>query len=126
MLIEEAKLKPGVLIPQPNGPANICQTSSLLEPAAKIKVQTSTIAESNNLSEDLLVETSVPKEVDTLKKVLKKDFYNLGRHKVEKTENVRDLRAEVVPEDDTSISVKKTKILRDLWYYKPTVHIFYL
>ena len=130
MLIEQAKLRPRVLIPPPcNGPANICQTSSLLEPAAKIKVQTSTIAESNNQCEDLLVETSVPKEVDTLKKVLKKDLYNLGRHKVvncEKTENGRELRVEVVPEGDSSVSVKKTCILRDLWYYKPTVHIFYL
>ena len=119
MLVEEAKLKPRVLIPQPAGSANICQTSSLLEPAAKeLKIQTIKISESNNQCEDLLVETSVPKGVAPFKKVLKKDLYNLGRHKVvncEKTENGRELRVEVVPEDDTSISVKKTCILRDLW-----------
>ena len=119
MLIEEAKLKPRVLIPRPAGSANICQTSSVVEPDVKeLKVQTSKISEANNQCEDLLVETSVPKEVAPLIKVLKKDLYNSGRHKVvncEKTENGRELQVEVVPQDDMSIFVKKTCLLRDLW-----------
>lgn len=113
MVIEETKIKPRVLIPQPSPADIICQTPSVVEPAAEFKVPTS------KCDEDILVKTlAVSKEELSIKKVLKKDLYHLGRHKVvncEKTENGRELRVEVVPEDDTSISVKKTCILRDLW-----------